>query len=164
MVRRKLLWHRQDWKIETIKELLSPTDWPLGYLKLFSRSEEAQNAFWTQAKCPHVQGFPILRYCTSPFSCIRYLFIQIIYTFMCMIWIEPKRASMQDADIGNTCSKNFHWELLKNVQFTPEQFPWDIKVTQHLNSTWLQFNTESTRQCLYLKVYIRMRLQNMTAN
>lgn len=55
------MWHRGDSKLQ----LFPSTD--RLYLKLFSRSEEAQNAFWTQAKCPDAQSFPGLRSCTGSF-------------------------------------------------------------------------------------------------
>lgn len=45
--------------------------------------------------------------------------------------------------VQNISIKNF----LK-LQLKSEQFLWDTKVTQHLNSTWFQFKTDRSPQSL----------------
>lgn len=155
MLRCKLLWHQRDFNLPMLGEIKSikchyhkQTDLWVISSSYHDQRKHKMHFEHKQSAHTRVQGFPMIRhYCSSSFSHIVYNFFQITYLCKLVKLLDAKKSLLQDTDIGNPCPKHFHWELLKNVQFKPEQFPWDTKVTQHLDSTsfkvkinWLKWN------------------------
>lgn len=143
MLRCKLLWHQRDFNLPMLGEIKSikchyhkQTDLWVISSSYHDQRKHKMHFEHKQSAHTRVQGFPMIRhYCSSSFSHIVYNFFQITYLCKLVKLLDAKKSLLQDTDIGNPCPKHFHWELLKNVQFKPEQFPWDTKVTQHLDST-----------------------------